>query len=58
MPDLAPFRCLLEVHVLTQRVTEWFDSNADDPVACLATIRLAAAYRAQFAEDFPVDLIG
>jgi 2-oxoglutarate dehydrogenase E1 component len=32
--------------------------NADDPVACLAAIRLAAAYRAQFAEDFLVDLIG
>jgi 2-oxoglutarate dehydrogenase E1 component len=32
--------------------------NADDPVACLAAIRLAAAYRAKFGEDFLVDLIG
>jgi 2-oxoglutarate dehydrogenase E1 component len=32
--------------------------NADDPIACLAAIRLAAAYRARFGEDFLVDLIG
>ncbi|MBV9323307.1 MAG: 2-oxoglutarate dehydrogenase E1 component [Chloroflexi bacterium] len=32
--------------------------NADDPVACLAAIRLAAAYRARFDQDFLVDLIG
>jgi 2-oxoglutarate dehydrogenase E1 component len=32
--------------------------NADDPIACLAAIRLAAAYRAAFSEDFLVDLIG
>src|SRR5438132_1056905 len=32
--------------------------NADDPIACLAAIRLAAAYRATFSEDFLVDLIG
>jgi 2-oxoglutarate dehydrogenase E1 component len=32
--------------------------NADDPIACLAAIRLAAAYRARFAKDFLVDLIG
>ncbi|MBV9580185.1 MAG: 2-oxoglutarate dehydrogenase E1 component, partial [Chloroflexi bacterium] len=32
--------------------------NADDPVACLAAIRLAAAYRATFDQDFLVDLIG
>jgi 2-oxoglutarate dehydrogenase E1 component len=32
--------------------------NADDPIACLAAIRLAAAYRARFSQDFLVDLIG
>jgi 2-oxoglutarate dehydrogenase E1 component len=32
--------------------------NADDPVACLAAIRLAAAYRARFAQDFLIDLVG
>jgi 2-oxoglutarate dehydrogenase E1 component len=32
--------------------------NADDPLACLAAIRMAAAYRARFGEDFLVDLIG
>jgi 2-oxoglutarate dehydrogenase E1 component len=32
--------------------------NADDPIACLAAIRLAAAYRATFSEDFLIDLIG
>ena len=32
--------------------------NADDPIACLAAIRLAAAYRAEFAKDFLIDLIG
>ncbi len=32
--------------------------NADDPIACLAAIRMAAAYRARFGEDFLVDLIG
>jgi 2-oxoglutarate dehydrogenase E1 component len=32
--------------------------NADDPVACLAAIRLATAYRARFAKDFLVDLVG
>ena len=32
--------------------------NADDPVACLAAVRLAAAYRARFADDFLIDLIG
>jgi 2-oxoglutarate dehydrogenase E1 component len=32
--------------------------NADDPVACLAAIRLAAAYRARFDKDFLVDLVG
>ena len=32
--------------------------NADDPIACLAAIRLAAAYRARFGQDFLVDLIG
>jgi 2-oxoglutarate dehydrogenase E1 component len=32
--------------------------NADDPIACLAAIRLAAAYRATFSGDFLIDLIG
>ena len=32
--------------------------NADDPIACLASIRLATAYRAKFGKDFLVDLIG
>jgi 2-oxoglutarate dehydrogenase E1 component len=32
--------------------------NADDPIACLAAIRLATAYRARFDQDFLVDLVG
>jgi 2-oxoglutarate dehydrogenase E1 component len=32
--------------------------NADDPIACLASIRLATAYRAKFGQDFLVDLVG
>jgi 2-oxoglutarate dehydrogenase E1 component len=32
--------------------------NADDPIACLASIRLATAYRAKFGQDFLIDLIG
>ena len=32
--------------------------NADDPVACLAAVRLAAAYRSKFGQDFLIDLIG
>jgi len=32
--------------------------NADDPIACLAAIRMAAAYRARFGQDFLIDLIG
>ncbi|MDQ6670598.1 MAG: 2-oxoglutarate dehydrogenase E1 component [Chloroflexota bacterium] len=32
--------------------------NADDPIACLAAIRLAAAYRSRFGQDFLIDLIG
>src|SRR5438874_2805984 len=32
--------------------------NADDPIACLAAIRLATGYRAEFGKDFLVDLIG
>lgn len=32
--------------------------NADDPLACLAGVRLAVAYRAQFAKDVLIDLIG
>jgi 2-oxoglutarate dehydrogenase E1 component len=32
--------------------------NADDPIACLASVRLAVAYRAAFAKDMLIDLIG
>jgi 2-oxoglutarate dehydrogenase E1 component len=32
--------------------------NADDPIACLAAIRMSAAYRAEFGKDFLIDLIG
>lgn len=32
--------------------------NADDPEACIAAVRLAIAYRRQFAKDFLVDLVG
>ena len=32
--------------------------NADDPVACIATARLALAYRTRFHKDFVIDLIG
>jgi len=32
--------------------------NADDPEACLATVRLAMAYRARFRDDFVIDLVG
>jgi 2-oxoglutarate dehydrogenase E1 component len=32
--------------------------NADDPIACLAAVRLAMAYRAEFAKDILIDLIG
>jgi 2-oxoglutarate dehydrogenase E1 component len=32
--------------------------NADDPIACLAAMRLATAYRARFGQDFLIDLIG
>jgi 2-oxoglutarate dehydrogenase E1 component len=32
--------------------------NAQDPIACLAAVRLAVAYRARFGKDFLVDLIG
>jgi len=32
--------------------------NADDPVACLGAVRLAAAYRQRFGKDFVVDLVG
>lgn len=32
--------------------------NADDPVACLATVRLAMAYRREFQDDFVIDLVG
>jgi len=32
--------------------------NADDPEACIAAVRLAIAYRRQFAKDFLIDLVG
>jgi 2-oxoglutarate dehydrogenase E1 component len=32
--------------------------NADDPVACLAAVRLATAYRAEFRKDVLIDLVG
>ncbi len=32
--------------------------NADDPEACLAAIRLAMAYRAEFRDDVLIDLVG
>jgi 2-oxoglutarate dehydrogenase E1 component len=32
--------------------------NADDPLACLEAARMAYAYRAEFREDFLIDLIG
>ncbi len=32
--------------------------NADDPEACLASVRLAMAYRARFKDDFVIDLVG
>ena len=32
--------------------------NADDPEACLASVRLACAYRTKFHKDFLIDLVG
>jgi 2-oxoglutarate dehydrogenase E1 component len=32
--------------------------NADDPVACIAAVRMAFAYRQEFGKDFVIDLIG
>ena len=32
--------------------------NADDPEGCLAAVRLAMAFRAQFQDDFVIDLVG
>ncbi len=32
--------------------------NADDPEACMAAVRLAMAYRAEFLDDFVIDLVG
>jgi 2-oxoglutarate dehydrogenase E1 component len=32
--------------------------NADDPEACLGAVRLAMAYRREFADDFVIDLVG
>jgi 2-oxoglutarate dehydrogenase E1 component len=32
--------------------------NADDPTACVQAVRLAMEYRAQFGDDFLIDLVG
>lgn len=32
--------------------------NADDPEACLSAVRLAMAYRAEYGDDFVIDLVG
>ncbi len=32
--------------------------NADDPIACLAVVRMAFAYRERFGKDFLIDLVG
>jgi 2-oxoglutarate dehydrogenase E1 component len=32
--------------------------NADDAESCIAAVRLAVAYRARFAKDFLIDLVG
>ena len=32
--------------------------NADDPEACVAAMRLGAAYRAKFGKDFLIDIVG
>src|SRR5919204_7000921 len=32
--------------------------NADDPIACLAAMRLAVAYRGEFRKDVLIDLVG
>ncbi len=32
--------------------------NADDPEACIETIRIASAYREKFHKDFLIDLVG
>jgi 2-oxoglutarate dehydrogenase E1 component len=32
--------------------------NADDPEACLGAVRLAMAFRAEFSDDFVIDLVG
>lgn len=32
--------------------------NADDPIACIESIRIASAYREKFHKDFLVDLVG
>ncbi len=32
--------------------------NADDPEACIETIRIASAYRERFHKDFLIDLVG
>ena len=32
--------------------------NADEPAACLSAVRLAMAYRAEYADDVVIDLVG
>lgn len=32
--------------------------NADDPIACIAAVRLASEYRLRFKKDFLIDLVG
>ncbi len=32
--------------------------NADDPVACIESVRIASAYREKFHKDFLIDLVG
>lgn len=32
--------------------------NADDPLACIAAVRLAYQYRSKFGKDFLIDLVG
>ncbi len=32
--------------------------NADDPIACIESIRIASAYRERFHRDFLIDLVG
>ncbi len=32
--------------------------NADDPIACIESVRIASAYREKFHKDFLIDLVG